>query len=225
MNSSTPSPWKVYATAAIIAAIAGGLVGSDALIVPMAMAESPLRSGPGALDRQQEQEIDPVSAPPRMLKIGFVNSQAIFDMHPRVPELRSALENQLRQWQQEQVDLQGRAQTLQNELRTAQLSPGQRRSKEAELQDVMSQVARYQTEIWSPGGRAEQKEKELMQPIIQAIDQTIREIAEGAGFDLILDAGSGGLLFGHRSLDLTRPVLERLGIPIPSETPPPPADR
>ena len=221
MTARTHSPWKIYLMTALIALGAGGLAGRHVPPVSEARAEGVLWAAPGALETLQEQEEDPLAAPARMLKIGFINSQAVFDLHPRVPDLRSALEAQVRQWQQEQVDLEGRAQTLQNELRTAQLSPGQRRAKETELQNSLAELARYQTEVWQQGGLAEQKEQELMQPIIQAIDQAIRDIAEGSGFDLILDAGGGGLLFGHRSLDLTKPLMERMGIPIPETTPPP----
>jgi len=208
--------------AALIAVVAGGLAGRHAPPVSEARAEGVLWAAPGVLEALQEQEVDPLTAPARPLKIGFINSQAVFELHPRVPELRTALEAQLRQWQQEQADLQDRAQVLQNELRTAQLSPGQRRTKESELENAMSELTSYQTEVWGAGGRAEMKEQELMQPIIQAIDEAIKDIAENSAFDLILDAGGGGLLFGDRSLDLTRTLLEKLGIPIPETTPPPP---
>ncbi len=208
--------------AALIAVVAGGVAGRHAPPVSEARAEGVLWAAPGVLEELQEQEVDPLAAPARPLKIGFINSQAIFELHPRVPELRNALEAQIRQWQQEQADLEGRAQNLQNELRTAQLSPGQRRAKEAELENAMTELTRYQTEVWAQGGRAEQKEQELMQPIIEAIDQAIQDIAENSAFDMILDAGGGGLLFGHRSLDLTVTLLEKLGIPIPETTPPPP---
>lgn len=223
MTKNTPSSWKMYGITALIALGAGGLAGRHAPAVPEARAEGILWAAPGAVARMQQPETSDYG--PRLMKFAFVNSQAVFDLHPRVPELRSAYEAQIRQWQQEDTDLQARAQVLQNELRTAQLSPNQRRSKEAELEEALSELARYQTEIWSTGGSAQQKEQELMQPIIQAIDQVIKDLAESEEFDLIFDAGGGGLLFGHKDLDLTRTVLERLGIPLPAEEPPPAADR
>ena len=228
MSKTSPTPWKVYGITAALAVGAGGLAGRHAPPVSDASAESIMWARPGAAaalqaGQQQVPEAGEVlAAPPKPMKIGFINSQAVFELHPRVPELRTALESQILMWQQEQTDLQATAQQLQNDLRTAQLSPTQRRSKEQELQRSLEELAVYQNEIWAQGGRAEQKEAELMQPIIQQIDQAIGDIAESSGFDLIFDAGSGGLLFGHRSLDLTRVILERLGIPVPDQGPPPP---
>jgi len=154
----------------------------------------------------------------RVLKIGFIRSDLILQLHPRVPEIRGAVEAQLQQWQGQQQDMQTRAESLQNELRTAQMSPVQRRNKENELQQTLEELARFQTEMWSPGGTAEQKEQELMKPVFDAIDEVIRDIAEGEEFHMIFDGSVGGLLFGHKDLDLTLTVLGRLGI----EVPPPP---
>jgi Skp family chaperone for outer membrane proteins len=223
VTKNTPPTWKIYGMTALIALGVGGLAGRHAPTVPEAHAEGILWAAPGAVARMQQPDASPYG--PRTMKFAFVNSQAVFDLHPRVPELRTAYEAQIRQWQQEETSIQANAETLQNDLRTAQLSPNQRRSKEAELTEALSELARYQSEIWAAGGRAQQKEQELMQPIITAIDQVIKDLAENEEFDLIFDAGGGGLLFGHKDLDLTKTVLEKLGIPIPGEDPPPGANR
>lgn len=204
---------------ALIALGAGGIGGGHAAPLPTADASGLLWAVPGLDLRriQQEPEIAPGAKP---LKVGFVRSDLIMQLHPRVPEIRNALEAQLRQWQTQQQDMETRAQTLQNELRTAQLSPVSRRNKESELAKTLEDLTRFQTEMWTPGGQAEQKEQELMKPVIQAIDEVIKGIAEGERYDLIFDGSSGGMLFGHRDLDLTRMVLEGLGI----EPPAPPPD-
>ncbi|MFC1559144.1 hypothetical protein ACFL39_00975 [Gemmatimonadota bacterium] len=53
--------------------------------------------------------------------------------------------------------------------------------------------------------------------MLTAVDAAITAIAEGERFDLIFDSSGGGLLFGHHTLDLTRRVLEALGINPPPE--------
>jgi Skp family chaperone for outer membrane proteins len=151
------------------------------------------------------------------LKLGFIRSDIILSLHPGVPGIRTSLEEQLRAWQQQQDDMQARAEALQNELRTAQLSPVRRRTREEELQQTVDELARFQTQMWSQGGLAEQKEQELMQPVFDEIDAVIRDIAEGQGFHLIFDASAGGLLFGHIDMDLTRQAMDKLGIEPPPE--------
>lgn len=218
MSSTSHSPWKTYTLTVLIALGVGGLAGRHAPTVQTAYASDILWAAPGVTAgafQEQETDIPPGAKP---LKVGFIRSDLIMQLHPRIPEIRTALEAQLREWTRQQQELEGRVATLQNELRTGQLTPITRRNKEAELAQAMEGLTTFQNEIWVQGGQAERKEAELMQPILTAVDEAIKGIAEGERFDLIFDSSGGGLLFGHRSLDLTRRVLELMGIdPPPAE--------
>jgi outer membrane protein len=216
VSSSPRTSWKSYALTALIALVAGGFAGRHAPAVSTAYASDILWAAPGVVAgdiQEQEQEIAPGAIP---LKVGYIRSDVIMQVHPRVPELRTALEAQLRAWSDQQAELETRVTSLQNELRTGQLTPLTRRNKEAELSEALENLTTFQTDIWAQGGQAERKEAELMKPILDALDTAIRGIAEGERFDLIFDSSGGGLLFGHRSLDLTARVLEALGIDPPS---------
>ncbi|MFC1629448.1 OmpH family outer membrane protein [Gemmatimonadota bacterium] len=217
MSSTPHSPWKMYTITALIALVVGGFAGRHAPTVQTAYASDILWAAPGVTaDALQEQEAD-IAPGAKPLKVGFLRSDLIMQLHPRIPEIRTALEAQLREWTRQQAELEGQVTTLQTDLRTGQLTPNTRRAKEAELAQAMEGLTTFQNEIWVTGGVAEQKETELMQPILAAIDVAITEIAEEEEFDLIFDSSGGGLLFGHRSLDLTRQVLESLGINPPPE--------
>jgi len=217
-----PAAWRLYGTAALVALVAGALAGRQVRPVPSVRAEgvlwmNPALAGQGAdlaAGQGVEQELAPGAKP---LKVGFIRSELILQLHPQVPEIRTAYERQIREWQNRQQEMQNRIETLQTELRTQQLTINGRRTRETELAQLLEDVQTFQAEVWSPGGRAEQKEAELMQPIFDAVDQVISSIAEGERYDLIFDGSAGGLLFGHIELDLTRIVLERLGIEPPSE--------
>ncbi len=217
MSSTPHSQWKMYTITALIALVAGGFAGRHAPTVQTAYASDVLWAAPGVTVKAlQEQEAD-IEQGAKPLKVGFLRSDLIMQLHPRLPEIRTALEAQLREWTRQQQELEGQVATLQTELRTGQLTPNARRARETELAQAMEGLTTFQNEIWVTGGVAEQKEAELMQPILTAVDAAITAIAEGEQFDLIFDSSGGGLLFGHRSLDLTRQVLEALGINPPPE--------
>ena len=217
-RSSTHS-WQIYVITALIALTAGGIGSRLTPPVASASAEGVLWAAPGygieMLARQQA--ADSTGQTTQALKLGFIRSDIIMNQHPSVPGIRTSLEGQLLAWQRQQEDMQARAEALQNELRTAQLSPGRRRAKEEELQTTADELAQFQTQMWSQGGIAEQKEQELMQPVFDEIDAVIRDIAEGQGFHLIFDASAGGLLFGHIEMDLTLQAMEKIGIEPPKE--------
>jgi outer membrane protein len=212
------TPWTLPAAVAVVLTALGltaGRAGPPEIPsvppLPADRSEAAATSGPALPQEVAGQE-------PGVPKLGFVNSQYVFELHPQVPDIRRTFENQLEQWQRQQVEMEQRAEGLQNELRTAQLSPNQRRSKEAELRQLLEDLASFQTQLWSPGGRAETREQELMQPVIQAMDKVIQGIAEQEGYALIFDVTASGLLFGHQDLDLTRQVMLQLGI---TPSPPP----
>ena len=218
MSRSSNHSWQIYVITALIALTAGGIGGRLAPPVAQARAEGVLWAAPGyGIEMLAQQQEDLPVQTQQALKLGFIRSDVILSQHPSVPGIRTSLEDQLRAWQRQQEDMQARAEALQIELRTAQLSPVRRRSKEAELQQTADELAQFQTQVWSSGGVAEQKEQELMQPVFEEIDAVIRDIAEGQGYHLIFDASVGGLLFGHIDMDLTLQAMEKIGIEPPPE--------
>ena len=212
--SKQPRTWKIYLMSALIAGVVGGLAGRHVPPVPEAGADILYR----AADVDEAIQ-EPARAVTEGLKLGFLNTQYIFNNHPQVPEIQQAFENQLMEWQRQQAELEERAQTLQTELRTAQLGLQERRRKEQELTQVMQDLQTFQVEMWGQGGRAEQKEQELMKPVVDAMDAVIADLAGQEDYDLIFDAASSGMLFGHKDLDLTSTVMERLGISPPEGGP------
>ncbi len=218
MSRSSTLSWQMYAVTALIALTAGGIGGRLTPPVPRARAEGILWAAPGyGIEMPARQEEGQPAQTQQVPKLGFIRSDIILSMHPGVPGIRASIEEQLRAWQRQQEDMQARAEALQNELRTAQLSPVRRRTRQEELQQTIDELNQFQTQMWSSGGLAEQKEQELMQPIFDEIDAVIRDIAEGQGFHLIFDASAGGLLFGHLDMDLTRQAMDKLGIEPPAE--------
>ncbi len=62
------------------------------------------------------------------------------------------------------------------------------------------------------GNRGEiyQKESEYLGPILEKINKILKEVGEEDGYDYILDASKGSIVFADPSLDLTNVVLREL---------------
>jgi Skp family chaperone for outer membrane proteins len=58
--------------------------------------------------------------------------------------------------------------------------------------------------------KAAKRNDELSRPIIEAIEEAARKIAEKEGFDLVLDSGPGIVVYSEPELDLTDRVLKSL---------------
>ena len=67
----------------------------------------------------------------------------------------------------------------------------------------------------------EQKEAELMNPLLERVQNAINEVAAEQKLDLVLNAQAGGspvLLYADQGMDITETVMDRLGIPKPEDT-------
>ncbi|MGQ9679053.1 MAG: OmpH family outer membrane protein, partial [bacterium] len=85
--------------------------------------------------------------------------------------------------------------------------------KRAQLAEVESRKRRYDSylaEVYGKGGKIDQKNQELLAPIVQQIDSVVRTVALEEGFALVVDAEKAGIIFGDVGLDLTELVLEEL---------------
>ena len=59
---------------------------------------------------------------------------------------------------------------------------------------------------------AARRNDELSGPIVTAIEDATRRVAEKEGFDLVLDAGPGIVVYSKPELDITDEVLEDLEV-------------
>jgi Skp family chaperone for outer membrane proteins len=62
----------------------------------------------------------------------------------------------------------------------------------------------------SKGRTLTKRNEEILQPIVSKIQVILAKIGE-EGYDLILDAANGNILYADQSLDLTQRVIQELG--------------
>jgi Skp family chaperone for outer membrane proteins len=58
--------------------------------------------------------------------------------------------------------------------------------------------------------QAEQRQQEIVQPVMERINQAIEELRVEGEYTLILDIASGAILAADQGLDLTQELIRRL---------------
>jgi Skp family chaperone for outer membrane proteins len=146
------------------------------------------------------------------LKIRYIDSQKVLENYPQFQEAQKKLEELRQKYETEFSQMQQEAQNLYEELQNQSLllSPEKKAEKEAELQNLATQLERYQYEKLGPQGELYRKNKELTDPIIDKITQVIRRIGEEDDYDFILDAVGGTVLHAKPEYDITERVIEEL---------------
>ena len=142
-------------------------------------------------------------------KIGFVNASIIFEQYSAAQEAEEAYEKELAELNQQVTEMEKEIRALADtlEARKYLFSEERLREKQKELEQRQQAYVRFRQDAEM---RAAKRNDELTRPLIEAIEDATRTIAEKDGFDLVLDAGPGIVVYSKPDLDLTDQVLQSL---------------
>jgi outer membrane protein len=142
-------------------------------------------------------------------KIGFVNTEVILQEYKAVQAAMETFNRDVQAWE---GDLQQRKKELDDLQRDVQhqslmLSDQRRQDRESEYQRKLTEFEKFKESIWASDGLIEQRNEELLRPIISRVQVALEQLAAEEGFDLILDAADNNILYGDPAYDLTQRVL------------------
>ena len=148
------------------------------------------------------------------MKIGYIDSNRIMQELDEVREVRVQLEKEQRRMEAEMQMMIGRRDSLVQayELQKILLVDENKRiEKEREIQMLEQSIERFQMEKFGPnGGEIYKIQNQLLAPVLSEIDAAIQKIGKERGYDFIMDAVSGALVYAIDSHDLTNEVIEEL---------------
>jgi len=140
-----------------------------------------------------------------------IDSERIFDTLGDVADARELLQTEIEEWQAHADSLQADIDAISQDLeRTLMMSPERRREREALLDEKKRELEEFAASILGPGGQVERRNSELVAPVIARINEAVREISIADGYDLVLDAAGGFVVYASDALDITDRVLEEL---------------
>jgi outer membrane protein len=90
------------------------------------------------------------------------------------------------------------------------MSETRRQEKENEIINMKKSAEEFQLKKFGPEGELYRKQNELLKPVLKKIDDAIQKVGDAQGYDFILDAMTGALLYALDSHNLTEDVLDEL---------------
>ena len=150
-----------------------------------------------------------LSAQQAGLKIGYINSQSILDEAPGAQEARDQFNQEMEGVRAEVQQMGQQLDELiqQYEQQQLTLSP---QAKEQREQAILTKRQDYQARVQELEEQADQRQQELVKPVMDRITRVIEEILAEGGYALIFDVAAGSIIAADESLDLTAEVLRRL---------------
>ena len=146
------------------------------------------------------------------MKLGYINSEAIFAEYEGTKEAQSKFNNEVAKWEQEASKRQQEIKDLKEQIdkQSLLLSNERKKALEDSLNQKMVNYQKFLQEKFGQKGEALEKNEELTKPIIEKINRIIEKIAKEENYDYIFDARAGGIVFAKKVYDLNQRVLEAL---------------
>ena len=149
------------------------------------------------------------SAEAQAARVGYVNSDQVLAEYEPAQEARLGLEA-ARQEGESEIQLLGRglqAAVDEYQQQGMTMTPEARQAREQELANLQQGLQNRTQELQI---QFQERQAELLQPIMERVTAVIEEIRVEGGYALILDSASQAILAGDPALDLTQEVLNRL---------------
>jgi Outer membrane protein len=145
------------------------------------------------------------------LKIAYVNSQEVIAAAPGRAEAEAQIQKDMNTYRA-QVQKMGdslNALIASYTKSESTLSEASRTAKQKEIQDKERE---YQTRVQGLEQQAQQRQAELIRPIMEKINNIIEQVRAEDGYAMVFDAGNqaGVVVAADSSLDITDKVITRL---------------
>ena len=146
------------------------------------------------------------------IKIGYVDSNEIMNNFEEVRQVQVDLEKEQKRLEAEFNDLVYSLDSLKQDYERQRLlmSDTRRNEKETEIANKEKSIQKFQLDKFGPEGEIYRKQNQLLKPVLGKIDEAIQKVGSERGYDFILDAVSGALLYALDSHNLTEDVMEEL---------------
>ncbi len=146
------------------------------------------------------------------LNIVFVNSEVVLQEYKAVKGVMETFNRDVQGWNEEAQRQKSELERMQKEFASQglMLSDERRQEKEMDYQRRLGEYEQFVQSIWGPDGLVEQRNEELLRPIINKIQAKLVMLAEERSYDFVLDAADNNILYADPAHDITSEVTEML---------------
>jgi outer membrane protein len=146
------------------------------------------------------------------VRIGFIDSAKIFQQYKLAQEAQQRFDRQVQSWRDEAAEKEKAVNALRAEVRDQApiVSSLRRQEREQALQTAVADYESFIQEVWGPTGRAAKENENSTREIVEQIRVVVDQLSQQKGYDMVLDAAGGSIIYANRELDLTADVLQEL---------------
>ena len=147
-------------------------------------------------------------------KFGYTNSVALLQEMPDIKAADADLEAfqaQLQKKGQMMVEgLQKKAADLEKRQTAGEIARKQYEDEGAALQAEEAEIGKFEQDMYAQMGK---KKEEKYQPILDKVNTAMKAVGVEMGLLIVFDSSTGVLLYADETLDVTKQVKAKLGLP------------
>jgi outer membrane protein len=144
------------------------------------------------------------------LKVAFVDFQRIQAQYPDFLRAQEEFDKDVETWKKELAGLEEEIVNAENEYEKQKLllSEEKRAEREKAITDKKIQYQQLSTSILGPGGRADTRQKALLEGILKKVNDAMALVASKENYAVIFEKAA--LAYAQEKLDVTDKVLQEL---------------
>jgi outer membrane protein len=146
------------------------------------------------------------------VKIAYIDSDRIFSEYSKTQEAQASFNREVQELsrtaREKKTEIDERQRKL--DQQSPMLSEAKRDQETQALQQKISDYETFIQKNWGPGGDISKLNEDYLRPIVDRVHKIVADIGNNEGYQLILDAANGNVVYGDKTLDLTDRVLTRL---------------
>lgn len=146
------------------------------------------------------------------VKLGYVNTDRILMDSNEAAEIARLFQLDRQNWTNQIRSLDAEIQQMERdfEIRRLSISEANKRELQGQIEAKKEEAGRLLEEYFGENGMAEQRYRELIDPLTAKIHDIITQIAEDESYTMILDVSMGVVLYADPSTDITDQILQEL---------------
>ncbi len=162
------------------------------------------------------------------LKLGYVNTDRLLLDSNEAAEVAQLFALDKQKWTNQVKSLDEEIKQMERdfEIRRLTMNEATKRDTQGKIDAKKTEAGRLLEEFFGDNGKAEQRYRELIDPLTKKIHDLIKKTAEDEKYTMIFDTSMGSVLYAAPSIDLTEQLLLELNkdtVKPTSELPPKPS--
>ncbi len=145
------------------------------------------------------------------IKLGHINSNDLMQIMPGRDSAQAILQQEVTGLEEQLKSMQSEMEKRYNEYMEKQSGWTEliRNTKQRELQDMGTRIQEFQENAQK---QLQQREQDLLKPIIDRAKKAISDVAAEGGYTYVLDSGTAAVLYSQDSDDIMPLVKKKLGL-------------